>query len=45
MVKEENHKGENEGNTEINENENTAYQNLWDVMKAVLRRRYSCKHI
>jgi hypothetical protein len=25
---------------EVNENENTTYQNLWDTAKAVLRRKF-----
>jgi hypothetical protein len=25
---------------EVNENENTTYQNLWDIAKAVLRRKF-----
>jgi hypothetical protein len=25
---------------EVNENENTTYQNLWDTKKAVLRRKF-----
>lgn len=29
-----------QGHFELNENENSAYQNLWNVAKAVLRRKW-----
>jgi hypothetical protein len=29
---------------EVNENENTTYQNLWDIAKAVLRGKFISMH-
>ena len=31
--------------TQLNENENTAYQNLWDPVKTVLREKYIALNI
>lgn len=35
-----NHKRNEKNNFEINENKNTAYENLWDTAKAVLRVKF-----